>query len=734
VRATSRNAWILTGLVCLAATGFDRLFAQTAPTAKPARPARDATFEAGTTAVVVDVIVRDGRGEPVRDLTLADFELREDGVVQRLLAFTPPAIGAAAPPGADPAAPSASATAPSGAPAAGAIRAPLPPRPGRLVALVFDRLSPEARALAYQGALAYVESANAEDRIGVFLSDLRVETIQDYTSDHEALRRAVRDAATRATSVFDKAAQQPANRNPDTHASAHPGVPDVASPEQQGRVAIQDGKPYDRQTLEAVGLKPADSFWERMARDQQGFATTSAIEAIAAGLAAAPGRKALVFFAEGLAIPDAVLPRFERAVATANRAEVSIYSVDAKGLRVHSDQAEIRREVGAIGAAGVTVGPDGGSLSSLSLLERNEDVLRKDAETSLRLLANRTGGLLVNNTNDLGRVAGLVDLDFRDHYVLTYQPANGDFRGEWRAIEVKVPGRRVTVRARAGYLAVKQSSGTGPLLAHEARAQAALDRTPAPTGVPVQLATLIFPEPPGPARIALLVSTPVAAVATTAGDRYDAEFTILARIRDASGAVVQTASEPYRVGGPLAGATEAPGRVLFYRQPRLPPGRYAIEAAVADASGTRAGVARASLDVPGPPASGIDISSLVVVESSETAGQGADTANPLISGGRLLYPSLSGEATPGSNGSIGLFFRVVGAQAAPASSKLRLVRDGAALSEVQLPLPAPDASGRIDFQARLPTGTLVPGTYDLRLVVNDGTAPIERRATFHKSR
>ena len=51
---------------------------------QPARsPARSqATFDSYTTAILVDVVVRDGKGRPVTDLTAADFELREDGTPQ----------------------------------------------------------------------------------------------------------------------------------------------------------------------------------------------------------------------------------------------------------------------------------------------------------------------------------------------------------------------------------------------------------------------------------------------------------------------------------------------------------------------------------------------------------------------------------------------------------------------------------------------------------------------------
>ncbi len=42
----------------------------------------------GVTAVLVDVVVRDKRGQPVRDLTAADFEVLEDGVAQTIGSFT----------------------------------------------------------------------------------------------------------------------------------------------------------------------------------------------------------------------------------------------------------------------------------------------------------------------------------------------------------------------------------------------------------------------------------------------------------------------------------------------------------------------------------------------------------------------------------------------------------------------------------------------------------------------
>ena len=46
---------------------------------------------------------------------------------------------------------------------------------------MLDPLSPEARALARKGALAYLETSSENHYAGVFVSDLSLKTIQTYT-------------------------------------------------------------------------------------------------------------------------------------------------------------------------------------------------------------------------------------------------------------------------------------------------------------------------------------------------------------------------------------------------------------------------------------------------------------------------------------------------------------------------------------------------------------------------
>ena len=101
-RAARVGSWKLGVGSCVAALALLGLRA-TPEAQEPQRAA--GTLKEGVTAVLVDVVVRDKRGQPVRDLTEADFELSEDGVPQKIGSFTPVQEPSAAPKTATAAAP-----------------------------------------------------------------------------------------------------------------------------------------------------------------------------------------------------------------------------------------------------------------------------------------------------------------------------------------------------------------------------------------------------------------------------------------------------------------------------------------------------------------------------------------------------------------------------------------------------------------------------------------------------
>ena len=139
--------------------------------------------------------------------------------------------------------------------------------------------------------------------------------------------------------------------------------------------------------------------YQDMLTEVQGHASMDALLALVDSLGAVPGRKAVLYFCEGLTIPSSLEARFRSIIHTANRSNVTVYTVDAAGLRVHSDQATTAQAVQEYGAMGVGDVERRGKF--MNELEDNEKALTKDPAVSLGILADQTGGILINNTNDL---------------------------------------------------------------------------------------------------------------------------------------------------------------------------------------------------------------------------------------------------------------------------------------------------------------------------------------------
>ena len=144
----------------------------------------------------------------------------------------------------------------------------------------------------------------------------------------------------------------------------------------------------------------------------EGHGRTSLIDATHAAMIvgeSGSGRSLLIVFSDGLDTSswlsaDAVL-------TTARRADVVIYGVFAGGR----DKAEFTRE-----------------------------------------LASLTGGALIEvaSTRDLAATfVGILE-EFRQRYVISYTPRGVATTG-WHRLDVRLKGRRATVRARPGYLAGK---------------------------------------------------------------------------------------------------------------------------------------------------------------------------------------------------------------------------------------------------------------------------------------
>ena len=167
------------------------------------------------------------------------------------------------------------------------------------LAIVFDRLTPEARALAHKGALASLETSQANDFVGVFLSDLSLVPIQTYTTDRAKLRKAIDEAATRATSVFDRdAIKEPDDMVPQAAGDFHPerarrgerGIGGAAGREWPSGAVAQSTRGRGPPAGAAGRISASTRLGAAVARPA-GPASVNALRAVIEGLSVLPGRK-----------------------------------------------------------------------------------------------------------------------------------------------------------------------------------------------------------------------------------------------------------------------------------------------------------------------------------------------------------------------------------------------------------------------------------------------------------
>jgi VWFA-related protein len=206
----------------------------------------------------------------------------------------------------------------------------------------------------------------------------------------------------------------------------------------------------------------------------------AAVEYVARGVSLLPGRKCIVYFSEGFASffddrmgsgdsrtsgSERIWKAMVRMLSRVNAAGVVIYTIDARGLVTGGLNAEdnpVTRDWGFAGG-GDTSGGAPAVGSGMGFLERSSARIRTssndrlanllDSQESLKFIADQTGGLAIENTNDLNLGLKRVLDDQRGYYLLGYTAPKDSPHTGWDQNRVKVRVKRpgLQVRARQGF-------------------------------------------------------------------------------------------------------------------------------------------------------------------------------------------------------------------------------------------------------------------------------------------
>jgi VWFA-related protein len=136
---------------------------------------------------------------------------------------------------------------------------------------------------------------------------------------------------------------------------------------------------------------------------------------------------------------------FRDVLDEANRANVSFYPIDPRGLAVFDTPIEYQPINGPLGTDQAQVGRPSGVVEDSARLRGRLETL----ETA----ASATDGLALLKSNDLTASLTRIVADLSDYYLIGYASTNAKADGTFRKIDVRVKRPGVEVRARRGYRA-----------------------------------------------------------------------------------------------------------------------------------------------------------------------------------------------------------------------------------------------------------------------------------------
>jgi VWFA-related protein len=474
---------------------------------------------------------------------------------------------------------------------------------------------------------------------------------------------------------------------------------------------------------------------QTLQREQQGIASLYALLALAKKQQILSGRKTILFFSEGLQAPPNLEHVLKSAISEANRANVSIYSVDTRGLLTGSDMHDARDMLRDAVQAGQRQNMSRGgrpvTREEVMIGDTAESAIRMNPQATLADLAESTGGALIGNSNDLRKGITRAVGDLSGYYEAAYAPTNRNFDGNFRRISIKVSRPGVTVQARSGYFALPPGEAAIDF-PYELDLVMALRAETPPHELPLRARTFRFGAEGDRRRFTLVAELPLDSIrtSTSARGQQQLHFSFLALVRDAAGGVAEKFSEDTPVLVPqerLAALRQ--GSAVFIRSFALAPGEYVLQAAAVDQQSKQHGVEHSSIVA--ARTNGLALSTPAFIKRTETVAPGAlPSFDPFRVGETRMVPYVIPPEV--RSGDLPLFFIVYPASSEPppASVLLEFSRQGKVTGRSTPALSAPDKQGQISFVAPIPVSRFAPGAYDLRIAVQQGSQTAQESLKF----
>jgi VWFA-related protein len=537
--------------------------------------------------VLTNVVVRDAKtGQVVLGLKQSDFTVTENGKAQKISDFDFESVDMAKP--LNEATISGLASSAQGKTATSGVR-PEDLKDHRLIVFFFDLTSmqPEDLDRSVEAAKEFLNhKMQPADLIALVSLDTGLKVDQDFTSDKDLLIGKI---------------------------GMYNGT--------EGDAFAQGANANSNQVEDASGYTPDESEYNDINTDRELFA----LRAISKSLERINQKKSLLYFSGGLS-RDGIENQasLRQAINAAVRANLSIYSLDTRGLQA----------VSPLGDAS-TASLRGTGAYNGGAVQNNFNANFASQET-LSTLSVDTGGKAFFDNNDFSPAFAQIQRDTSAYYVLGFHSTDTARDGRFRKLTVKVNRPGVKLEYRPGYYAPADFKHSGKEDRERELDDELASDLPA-TDVALYLDAYYFRLDESRFYVPVSLIVPGSQIPfVKGGDKDKATLDVIGEVIDDAKRPIGHVRETVKLN--VSEDQQARQKNIQYSTSfNLPPGKYHLKFVVRENENGRMGSFEADIDLPDMKKTPLKLSSILL------ASQRLPTkaTNPLVHDGEQYVPNIS---------------------------------------------------------------------------------------------
>jgi VWFA-related protein len=551
------------------------------------------TLKVDSDLVLTNIVVRDKKtGEVVRGLTANDFQVQENGKPQKIISFDFQSVDQAAPLN------EATVNGKAGNTIMGNMNRTATStqlRNHRLIVMFFDitSMQPEDLERAQDAARNYINrQMHPADLVAVVSLDQSLSLDRDFTANKQQLLDAVNAYSGTQGAGFQSGATSTTNQVEDT-----------------------------------TSFTPDEQEYNDVNTDRELFAFAD----IAHSLAYINEKKSLLYFSGGIQ-RDGIENQasLHAAINASVRANMSIYSVDARGLEAISPLGDA-----STGSLRGTSGYNGAAL------QNNLDSNFNTQEV-MATLSSDTGGKAFFDSNDFSPAFQRIQQDTSAYYVIGFRSTDTLKDGRYRRLTIKINRPNVKLEYRPGYYAPADYKHANKD-ERERQLQEQLASDLPATDVEVYLEAYYFRNDAGAAPryyVPVSLIVPGSQIPfVKGGDRSKATLDIIGQLKNTAGQDMAEIRQTVKLA--IDDSQQVSRKNIQYTTGfTLPLGKYHLKFVVRENQTGRMGSFETDINLPDLKKFPLKLSSVVLSSQRSPSGK-KEEGNPLANGGFTWVPNVA---------------------------------------------------------------------------------------------